>query len=60
MKIVVASSKNWFHLNEATKRAHEILILNKKDDLSLEALYKFNPDLIFSSLELDCGRRNTF
>tara|TARA_B100000214_G_C23972932_1_gene631141 strand:+ start:4496 stop:5161 length:666 start_codon:yes stop_codon:yes gene_type:complete len=47
MKILIASSKNWFNLNKDFKNLHEVKIIRKESELSLKYLKEFNPELIF-------------
>ena len=47
MRILIANSKEWFHLEEDISNSHEIRFVNTKEELSLENLKDFNPDLVF-------------
>ena len=47
MRILIASSKNWFNLKKDIQNDNEVKLISKKDELSLEFLNKFNPELIF-------------
>ncbi len=47
MKILVASSKDWFEIDEKLKYLHTIEIIKDRDELSLQNLNRFEPDLIF-------------
>ncbi|MDB4626545.1 formyltransferase family protein [bacterium] len=47
MRIVVCSSKSWFKLNPSVGDTHVVNYLQSKDDLSIEALDQFKPDLVF-------------
>ena len=47
MKIAICNSKTWFRLNNQISSAHKIYNFKTNDDLTLEALDKFEPDLVF-------------
>ena len=46
MKIVIANSKNWFSLKKTIKDNNDILFINNPQDLNLNTLKEFNPNLI--------------
>lgn len=51
MKIIIATIKSWnieraMQLKEQNKDVHEILVLTKKEELTLEAVEEFAPDYI--------------
>ena len=47
MKIVIACSKKWFHLNEKLKKNNHVVYINSQIDLTEDALLLLSPDLIF-------------
>ena len=47
MKIMVCNSKKWLKLSDQLFSGNQILSIKKKDDLTLEALDRFKPDLVF-------------
>ena len=47
MKIVICNSKKWFRLSNENSLNHRILNIQQKDDLSLDKLEGFQPDLVF-------------
>lgn len=47
MKIAICASKKWFKLSDQLLKDHRILNIEKKCDLTLEALGQFEPDLVF-------------
>ena len=47
MKITVCNSKKWLKLSDQLLSGNQILSIKKKDDLTLEALDRFKPDLVF-------------
>ena len=47
MKIMVCNSKEWFKLSDQLLSNHQILSIKKKDELNLETLDRFKPDLVF-------------
>ena len=47
MNIVICNSKNWFDLSEETSSQHRILNIRNKEELSLDVLKNFQPDLVF-------------
>lgn len=51
MKIIIATIKSWnieraYALQEQVQKEHEILVYTKKEELTVEKIKKFNPDLI--------------
>ena len=40
MRILIASSKNWFNLKKDIQNDNEVKLISKKDELSLEFLNK--------------------
>ena len=47
MKIVIASSKNWFYIKSGIESRNDVKLVSKQEELSLEFLTEFNPELIF-------------
>ena len=47
MKIVIASSKQWFKVSDGLKINNKILFIKKKSDLTFQNLKKFDPQLVF-------------
>ena len=47
MRIVVCSSKSWFKLNPLIGDTHVVKYFQSKDELSIETLDQFKPDLVF-------------
>ena len=47
MKIIIASSNPWFRLEEQLNNDNEILFINKKSDLTVQKIKRFNPKFIF-------------
>ena len=47
MRIVICSSKSWFNLDPSIAETHVVKHIQSKDELSIEALDQFKPDLVF-------------
>ncbi len=47
MKIVIACSKSWFVISNYLKKNNQILLITKKNELTIENVRKINPNLIF-------------
>lgn len=52
MKIIIATIKSWnidyaYALQKRMKKEHEILVFTKKEELNVEEIEKFAPDIIF-------------
>ena len=47
MRILLASSKNWFSLEKKLAAQHEVLLVNEANKLNVPFLEKFQPEIIF-------------
>ena len=57
MRILIASSKDWFNLKKDIQDDNEVKLISKKDELSLEFLNKFNPELIFFPIGIGLSQK---
>ena len=47
MRLVIACTQQWFHLDEKIALENTLLSINNKSELTQENLEQFNPDFIF-------------
>ncbi len=47
MRLVICNSKKWFKLDQKILKQHEILPVRDTDELTVEMLREFDPDLVF-------------
>ena len=47
MKIIIASSKNWFVISDYLRKNNLILFIQNKSELTIKKVKDFDPNLIF-------------
>ena len=47
MNIIICNSQNWFHLKKDILLKHKILMIQDKENLCVDTLKSFEPDLVF-------------